>query len=144
MPGPNGYKNESLKMEDIELSIPYAITINAANVKGEIKSDYNIYKKLYEKCFEIPGVKSKLLFEYSPIGRLHAHGTITFHQIERIAEFYQNLFTLTKVATFKLDIINDKETWVNYCNKQRHIMKPFMNSQGLPSSLSSNITDLDV
>jgi hypothetical protein len=132
MPQNPGYKLQSIKMEDIQLNIPYSLTINASKVSGNIKSDHNIYRKIFNECIDLPGIKSELFYEFSPIGRLHVHGNIVFTTPISVGMFYQNLLPLGKISTFSLDTITDSNIWSTYIVKQKKYMKPYLNSLKLP------------
>lgn len=138
------YRNESLPLEDIDYNVKYSMTINMEKITGNIKTDYDHYNNQIRSCLDHPGIQYEFYYEFSPIGRLHVHGTLLFTTPIGIAMFYQNLHTLQKIATFSFDYLKDNDVWDKYLQKQQHVMKPYFRALGLKPKTENAVIDISV
>lgn len=132
-------KHIGLKVENIILLQPYAITINPEmqftkiDRKTKVK-DYS-YPHMAMKSYIqtwlklCKGSKYELYFETSPIGRQHYHGLIHVHDIQ---VFYSvDIHILQMLGTFVIKPLKEAEedenligsSWYAYCTKQEKIWK---------------------
>lgn len=138
MPTPNGnnnYKNKCIPLEDIKLGEPYAISINADKITGDIQKDYKQYTNILYNLFDCSNIDYEVYFEFSPIGKLHLHGIFMVHSLKDIGELFQRMHNVYKLCASEIDSVDDLEKWLKYCQKQRHVMKPYLNKYKLHSKL---------
>lgn len=70
-----------------------------------------------------------VVLEISQKGRFHYHGYI---QIKNNPEFYlTDLARLRDTGTYEIDIINDKEKWLEYVLKQQKTMSVYCRKNGM-------------
>ena len=129
------YKIKNIQLEDMKLKTPYALTINAEKMTGKIHRDYKEYTSIVYNLLEVNLIDHELYFEYSPSGRLHLHGVFKVHEWEQIGQLYNSIFNIGKISSIKIDTIDDKDTWMEYCRKQRHVMQPYLNQYQLHSKI---------
>lgn len=127
------------KLEDIELMVNYAITINPEfqptnHTRAGICIWYNKMTRRFRE--EIKDIEMTLNLEGSPSARLHFHGIVNFKTyegyfslIDFLAEGYSSeIDTIGNVIEdyeAPADVTNgdDFEKWQRYCYKQYHIWK---------------------
>lgn len=134
-----------IKMEDIVLDTPYAITVNMSDKvlkKQEFISDYKVYNQCLDKLYSgILGLSLQFFPEFSQKGRLHIHGIVIFKNVLSVARFYQLLPQLIHVSDVKIDTINDIEVWKVYLWKQKHIMYPYCKHHKVPYAMRYGLDD---
>ena len=129
------YKIKNIQLEDMKIDTIYALTINAEKITGQLQKDYKEYTNILKALFDPGMIDYQVYFEYSPSGRLHLHGVFKVHEWIQIGQLYNSLHTVGKTSSIKIDTIDDKDTWLEYCKKQRHVMQPYMNYYKLHSKL---------
>lgn len=115
-----------LDMEDIEINVEYAITINPSDKFQcfDYMKRMDCFKKLFNEkirpLVSFGDMCTQLYLEISKMGRLHYHGTIEFQNEEDIGEFFLNkIHLLIDRTSFEIDTISDPEIWYDYCTKQK-------------------------
>lgn len=112
-----------------EVDKPYAITIAPDNNKQFYRSPQRLTKfrtYMYELLLPLTCLYKFHIEISEPIGdisgqgpRLHAHGIITFRKKKEISEFLvMGLPLLLTNNLINISVINDKDIWNNYMNKQ--------------------------
>jgi len=127
-------------LEDFHPLVAYAITISPNEV---IRSDSliecvtNIYCDILP-LFKQYGCQFTLRPELSTQNQiLHYHGTILFPTRDGVTHFYfYNIVKLKSVCTFVIKHIDEMDTWIRYCKKQRLHMKPFTTENNLRYKLT--------
>lgn len=129
---------ELIAPENVELNTAYTFNLSHSENSGNILKDWKTYDTLCTESFYVNlGIEYELFFELSAHGRLHLHGIILFRNPMGIAMFYQQIYNVLKVCRVEIDTINDHIKWKEYLTKQRHIMKPYLNSKKLAYKLSN-------
>lgn len=121
-------------LEDIEVGVTYAISINPIDewhgggqtLLAWVKKQYNTLRE------NTHGVIMELYPEASPTMRLHFHGTLV---VKDIYGYMKTLKALAPHCTYCIKQITDTEedyqtdeTWHEYCLKQVDIWKPLFKS----------------
>ncbi len=118
-----------IKPEKITTGKIYTFNVNYRNPLGSMSWRdliilYKIlFKKIQEHCF------ITMYPEFSPLMKLHYHGTIQFKHYNDIIPAYMILEEAD--AGIEIDTIEDYN-WYVYCNKQRYLLEPFMMSKLRP------------
>jgi hypothetical protein len=153
-------KHKSLAPENVMTDTEYAFTINI--------SDDNRYKTIQRRVYNYYSVMNtlkhcsyQLCFEFSSIGRLHAHGLL---KITNKMEFYsRDIPILVEHFSFEIDTIGvakieggssptgddapshseatdtgGREKWLKYCNKNKADMDVFMAAYNLQPLFTNN------
>lgn len=124
-------KNVSIDIEDIELNVWYAFTINPTDEHQYFgcKEDERIdnFKKYISQLLYITFNKYEFYFEISKMSRMHVHGKVLFKDMKILKRYYvEKLPRLLKIGTICMKTIKeaDKEegmTWDKYITKQYKI-----------------------
>lgn len=122
-------KKTILEPQDIQIMVPYAITINFDPKVTSHTPDF--WKTLYTETEIINTLycNYELYPELSRAGKLHWHGIITFNNDIEIAHFYATVIPklLHNSRAIEVDTIDDLKYWKEYyCKKCKHIMKPYL------------------
>lgn len=121
----------------LELNTCYEITINPDNSHQYLLAKGDrlelVYNYLYN--YHLFKIKDHCNFKLYPefsnpssdnikgITRMHYHGTINFTSVEGIYMWYLYIYNgLKQISSVKVDTITSKETWKNYCTKNKDIM----------------------
>jgi uncharacterized protein YvpB len=129
-------------LEDIQLNIPYALTINPSFQHHSFIESYCAHQQILSDT-----LKGNSTFKLRPeistkSTRLHYHGTITFHSHKHLVAFYfHQIPKLKDNSTFSIKPIQDYE-WYLYCIKQRHHMKPYLAYTNLPYKITNKTLQL--
>lgn len=97
---------KSIAPEDFQPRIPYAFTLNIKELDGKtigkrVFEYFNILAKLKYITYE-------LWFEFSKVGKLHAHGLMKIRNSTDIANFFAfDMCVLTTDFAFEIDTIGD-------------------------------------
>lgn len=137
-----GAAYQSLKVEELQLDIPYAITISPEEqFVGYAKQTRSNVYTLPNKTFKDYVAKHlqvckysgyELFFEMSPVGRQHYHGFVTIKDISMFVT--KDMHILRSIGAFVIKRITDEGpkgqdvnteagtlTWHKYCSKQSGI-----------------------
>lgn len=80
-------------------------------------------QKIYEIFATLRYCEIETYMEISKNGRLHFHGYIRISDIPKF--FFYDIKKLRHHGTYEIDEINDEDTWIDYCVKQREYMTDF-------------------
>lgn len=135
------FRSSSLKLEDVDCSLWYAITINPSDAHQYWASSdrQKMYVNWAQQTFYrlLLNTDYEMYLEISPLGRLHWHGKIRFCNTERLIKFYMHdIHKLNNLSTFELDSISDEKIWDTYCRKQFKILNCKISSKDKLSKLA--------
>lgn len=127
------------KIEDLEVNTEYAITLNPARASGTRQLNVLVNLLIQDIKAMVDSMTLKLYPEYSPVGRLHYHGTVQIHDIIQYVKDITVLiehFTVCIKPLAEGDDDDESEaseeddeqyaTWEEYCRKQEEIIKPVL------------------
>jgi len=117
----NNSRWKCLKPEDMTPDTDYSITLNP---QLQYFDDADRINKIYVETFKMlcawSAWSGTLQMEVSSNGRLHWHGVI---RIKDIKKFYVDIVPCLQARySYEIDTIQDMETWMKYCTKQKHIL----------------------
>lgn len=90
------------------------------------------FQKVFKRKLE-PFCTYKLYPEISKKGRWHYHGYLKIHDV--FGFHAVSLPILDDNSKYEIDVINDESIWAIYTQKDDKVMKPAMQSRGLPYPL---------
>lgn len=138
-----------MNIENISEGSQYAITINGNDSiqcfgkEGRMCLSYRKYMKIFNRMrywceFDL---KPEYSFnQYSDkMGsgpRLHWHGHIKMKDVDRFIEL--GYTELKDLCTFKIDLLNDKDTWGQYTSKSEKLLKQMCTTRKLPYNVLSS------
>lgn len=146
------YKNDPKfvlpDIESITIGKQYAFTISPPQFdarKDLSKSIWNFAQRLRSIVY---GYDLEIYWEFSPSGRLHGHGYITFRDLHQWIFSVQGLQTLGTICIKPLQTKDESsevdgryKTWNDYIIKQKSIVEPLCKKVGYPT-LFTSVTDL--
>lgn len=79
----------------------------------------------------------KVNSEFGAYGRWHLHGCLV---IKDILKFYvYDLPKLRKHGSLEIDEINDPDEWEAYCEKEQHLIRPFLKELNAEGSIDTTM-----
>nr|DAW08393.1 MAG TPA: Rep protein [Bacteriophage sp.] len=118
------YRSKSLKVETIDVTKYYSITVSPSDHHQYFESKERL--KMFFNWAQITFYRLLLNTEYemhievSPMGRLHLHGKIKLLNKERLLKFYlYDIPRINNISVFEIDTISDMVKWDTYCTKQK-------------------------
>lgn len=146
-------KFKSLKLEDIDMGVVYAITLNPSdrrmeNTLKDMVNDIQVQKTIQNnmleeiKCFKryIKHAKLELYPELSRNGRLHFHGYIIIYN-PVLFVFRDMKYIEKNIANYEIDTIDPKtaDTYNIYVKKQLKLMTEVVNDEfNLPFMINTD------
>lgn len=119
--------HSSIKLELIKLNTNYSFSFNPKPLLCGDDSEKYIKKtllNLHELLRKMDYCNITLFLESSPLGRLHFHGTIAIRKVAQFA--LHDMPRLIEAGTFEIDNIENENIWNDYCAKQKHIWKCYI------------------
>lgn len=133
-----------VSLETMEQGEEYAITLSPPDARNSdtakansVTSIQDYDKKLTtvkELINKLHGSKLVLFPELSPTGRLHFHGILV---VVDIFNFYWHDLYLLDSVMYEVDTISERDKWLNYCQKQSHIMGSIHDRLGIKYPIES-------
>ncbi len=113
------FKINVIPLEKMQANLMYTFNLN-------LKYDYKLtYRCIWNKYHDFinlwlyPHAKQIFyVFEASPIGKVHLHGTITFKDLKHIHIYNKKINKYPKNVAMEIDTIKDTAFWMNYILKQ--------------------------